>query len=958
MKQNVPFAPQQYFDLEGLPADGGWIWVYFKGTSTPATARIWFDSDGTVAGTNPVQLDGAGRPQPTGAWYLDPGVYTMFLFGSDGVQLGSPVDIVVAGSIFGGGSETVNQGTAIICKTYADVRGLVGSWDAVYVCGREADGDGGQGWFQREPLETGADDDGICLVAGSNRYIRVDRLEIDPRWYGVKYDSTADQYLAVLKANVASQRWGVPAVYIDNVYIQQNLVVLHNQRIKCSGGGVFLSSTGTPVTITFQGDSEFEAVGITFGPEVQPIFAKDLFPSIPLSWMGASSNEARLQKWASCSTENQNLLLDASLPCTALPVFPANMHMDWGGGLLTITAPTNFHCDIVYTGDEQMVEWSSLANIGSVWVGVRPCKPEWFGAYGDRTHDDSIALVAAIRSKDVWLNGGYRLCQQATTERLTLRGNLVGSMAVASPVSGVPDPALLLSTTGEAYTYDFDNTEVDLFSIPNLAGKQISSVAYFAGKPHLTTSNGYVYRIDNVAGVNTAVQLTSTARKHKKLFAFSDGFLYTVVSASSASSEVYLVSISGDSASETLKVTTSEPLVDVTVVGSKLYGAGNLASIFDINLAAGTTTTLVSMPGAPLGITSIGTLMYVLWYDAFSTSTYIVTSLTEGGLMVQIAQTSTKCVSIAVRASQLYVAPARGNLLSVSLAGVWSAATNNASTTGWVQLDDVNGVLYAVSTSVPDTADYGQHIKFTAAGQLALWDCAVDGSDTYTGGALLDTNSGNTTVNNSVTRLAYVLTNFFAGQDSTLDVGSFVLTPEANRQLSNCRVVGLYNDSRRWFTPNSTFESVYLDKLKNTTAYDQMLGTDIDGKVVAINEPNIEAMNVDALLVRDALGLGEKLVTAAAYTVLDNDPPVIAIDTSDNLSHDVLLPYSAGINGSKIRIIVSADPGTPGTGQVLINAPPGESMWCPEIMPIAVPVLTTQRSAVVCVFVGGKWAVC
>ena len=100
MKQNVPFAPQRYFDLSGLPWTAGTCGST-KGTSTPATAAIWFDADGLVAGSNPVQLDGAGQPQPTGAFYLDPGAYAGPVRRRRCPDR-PPVDVVIFGATFGG----------------------------------------------------------------------------------------------------------------------------------------------------------------------------------------------------------------------------------------------------------------------------------------------------------------------------------------------------------------------------------------------------------------------------------------------------------------------------------------------------------------------------------------------------------------------------------------------------------------------------------------------------------------------------------------------------------------------------------------------------------------------------------------------------------------------------------------------------------------------------------------
>lgn len=482
MKQNVPFAPQRYFDLSGLPDDGGWIWVYLKGTSTPATSAIWFDADGLVAGTNPVVLDSAGQPEPTGAFYLDPGAYTLKLYGSDGSQIGPPVDVIVYGSAFGGGSETINQGTAIICKTYADVRGLTEEWDLVYVCGRAADGDGGEGWFQRFPTSTETDDDGICLVAGSKRFIREFDAYIDPRWYGLVYGGTVDQWPKVAIVGAASAQWSRPVQFGGNVFLGQNGTISAGWSIRNDGAGQFVSATGSPVVLTFQDGSEFEGVGVCFGPEVNPLFAPGAVPVVPLSWMGGVTGDQRLQKWSICSSGEQDILLDDQVTTATLPAFPGGMHLDVvpGAGKITLTAAANLSVDVVYQGTTQWFEWSSLANIGSVFVGRRPCRPEWFGAVGNNTTDDSIPLRAAAKTGDIALgfDRSYRAVSQIATAPLIVRGDMVAptSFPTVSTVADVPTPRLFLDPAATLNVISLASAGAVTFAGANVALTDLASI--------------------------------------------------------------------------------------------------------------------------------------------------------------------------------------------------------------------------------------------------------------------------------------------------------------------------------------------------------------------------------------------------------------------------------------------------------------------------------------------------
>jgi microcystin-dependent protein len=51
----------QFFTTTGLPLNGGYIYTYQAGSTTPATT--YSDNAGTIANTNPIQLGTDGRPQ-------------------------------------------------------------------------------------------------------------------------------------------------------------------------------------------------------------------------------------------------------------------------------------------------------------------------------------------------------------------------------------------------------------------------------------------------------------------------------------------------------------------------------------------------------------------------------------------------------------------------------------------------------------------------------------------------------------------------------------------------------------------------------------------------------------------------------------------------------------------------------------------------------------------------------
>lgn len=68
----LPDAKQQYLDDAGNPVASGTVTYYIPSTSTKK--NVWLDAAEATLSTNPVLLDAAGRPQPTGQTYGD-GVY-------------------------------------------------------------------------------------------------------------------------------------------------------------------------------------------------------------------------------------------------------------------------------------------------------------------------------------------------------------------------------------------------------------------------------------------------------------------------------------------------------------------------------------------------------------------------------------------------------------------------------------------------------------------------------------------------------------------------------------------------------------------------------------------------------------------------------------------------------------------------------------------------------------------
>jgi hypothetical protein len=86
----------QFFDNSGVPLAGGLIYTYEAGTTTPAAT--YTSAAGTIAHTNPIVLDAAGRV-PSGEIWLEMGFnYKFILKTSVGVTIASFDNIYGSGS--------------------------------------------------------------------------------------------------------------------------------------------------------------------------------------------------------------------------------------------------------------------------------------------------------------------------------------------------------------------------------------------------------------------------------------------------------------------------------------------------------------------------------------------------------------------------------------------------------------------------------------------------------------------------------------------------------------------------------------------------------------------------------------------------------------------------------------------------------------------------------------------
>ena len=409
------------WDNTGRLLDGGKIFFYQSGTTTPKATYTDFTL--STPHTNPVILDAGGAAD---IWLGD-GAYRVLIQDKNGVQIRSYIDGIIGTGSAATIAPSTNATTGFF-KTYNDVRTLITYPDFVYVTGAYAEGDGGAGWFQYIPVSGLVDDDGIVLTAssGSKVYKRVFSGAINPEWYSVKYGINTDNKAAILKALVASAQFNIPVRQTQGVYLTQNLTVPSGAMLECSLNGYF--NSGSAVTVTFLTGSKFDSVGVAFGSTVQPVFQKYVsIDSLKLSWFGGATDYDRWVKLAGASIYNYYTAIDVSTYVSQNISTPANLAIDFvGGAILTFTGLANLSiANLMYTGISPIINYTTLAYIGTISLGSAISRLEWFGGVVGSSHalDNSIPFKACVRSGSLQTLAGNYYYVKTTGSSYTVANN-------------------------------------------------------------------------------------------------------------------------------------------------------------------------------------------------------------------------------------------------------------------------------------------------------------------------------------------------------------------------------------------------------------------------------------------------------------------------------------------------------------------------------------------------------
>ena len=376
--------------------------LHFYESQTDTNKAVYTDVAGTVPATNPVVCDVSGYP---GAIY-GKGLYRVLITDSFDMQVVPPIDG------FGADVGADGDATYAACLNYDELRALTADYDFAYVCGRDEVGDGGQGLFQRI-TESETDDDGVVLTnsAGNVIWKRVFSGYIDPCWYGLKYNAILSQSSALEKAMLGSFRFHIPLRLTDHVYIDQSIEFVEGSALVADEGAVITSTYNNSILIS--GDSDIK--GRLFGENITANFGSR-YTKIYVSWFGGQTDDDRLLKLYQAATNStQILVVNETLNIgTNINI---SQPFTFEGGVINVNAG----CENLWL--YEFLDPSYIAKIFNVTtsltsliIGRRHILPEYFGAKGDGSTNDSAAFQLACMNGLVKVIAGhtYKLSTQMT----------------------------------------------------------------------------------------------------------------------------------------------------------------------------------------------------------------------------------------------------------------------------------------------------------------------------------------------------------------------------------------------------------------------------------------------------------------------------------------------------------------------------------------------------------------
>ncbi len=156
----LPLPRQVFYDQNGVPLAGGFVYTYVPGGTTPKTT--WQDSAGTTPNSNPIVLDAGGSALIYGS-----GTYQLTVTDADGGSIPAYSGVTAT---FGGSTPIGTVATVVALRASTGTPPIQQIW----VGGYFTIGDGGEGNFWYNASDTTSADNGgtIIVDASGNRWYR------------------------------------------------------------------------------------------------------------------------------------------------------------------------------------------------------------------------------------------------------------------------------------------------------------------------------------------------------------------------------------------------------------------------------------------------------------------------------------------------------------------------------------------------------------------------------------------------------------------------------------------------------------------------------------------------------------------------------------------------------------------------------------------------------------------